>query len=153
MEIIRPSSNFMWFPFSVQFPFCLIMTLFAFISLWLNGWVSIWNSNVLTLIPEPLFSCYTTTFRGSAVGVATGYGLDDWGVGVRLPVRSRIFTFLFSPDRLWGPSCLLSNWPGVPSPEEKRKEREANYSPPTSAEIKKTWICTSTPTYNFIDLN
>jgi Uma2 family endonuclease len=33
----------------------------------------------------------------SAVGVATGYGLDDRGVGVRVP------------DRLWGPPNLLSN--------------------------------------------
>jgi hypothetical protein len=27
---------------------------------------------------------------GSAVGIATGYGLDDRGVGVRVPVGSRI---------------------------------------------------------------
>jgi hypothetical protein len=26
-------------------------------------------------------------------GIATGYGLDDRGVGVRVPVGSRIFTF------------------------------------------------------------
>jgi hypothetical protein len=26
----------------------------------------------------------------SVVGIATGYGLDDRGVGVRVPVRSRI---------------------------------------------------------------
>jgi hypothetical protein len=35
--------------------------------------------------------------------------LDDRGVGVRVPVGSRIF---FSPrcaDRLWGPPNLLSN--------------------------------------------
>jgi hypothetical protein len=44
-----------------------------------------------------------------AVGIATGYRLEDLGVGVRVPVGSRI---LFSPrrsDRLWGPSNLLSN--------------------------------------------
>jgi hypothetical protein len=29
--------------------------------------------------------------RDSVVGTATGYGLDDRGVGVRVPVRSRIF--------------------------------------------------------------
>jgi hypothetical protein len=32
----------------------------------------------------------------SVVGIATSYGLDDRGVGVRLPVGSRIFT---SPNR------------------------------------------------------
>jgi hypothetical protein len=30
--------------------------------------------------------------RGSVVGIATGYGLDDRGVGVRVPVGSRIFS-------------------------------------------------------------
>jgi hypothetical protein len=30
--------------------------------------------------------------RDSVVGIAAGYGLDDRGVGVRVPVRSRIFT-------------------------------------------------------------
>jgi hypothetical protein len=29
--------------------------------------------------------------RDSAVSIATGYGLDDRGVGVRVPVGSRIF--------------------------------------------------------------
>jgi hypothetical protein len=30
--------------------------------------------------------------RDSVVGIATGYGLDDRGVGVRVPVGSRIFS-------------------------------------------------------------
>jgi hypothetical protein len=38
--------------------------------------------------------------RDSAVGVATGYGLDDRGVGVRVPVGERIFTSPRRPDRL-----------------------------------------------------
>jgi hypothetical protein len=46
--------------------------------------------------------------RDSAVGIATGYGLDDRGVVVRVPVGSRIFTSP-CPDRLWGSSNLLSN--------------------------------------------
>jgi hypothetical protein len=29
---------------------------------------------------------------GSAVGIASDYGLDDRGVGVRVPVGSRIYT-------------------------------------------------------------
>jgi hypothetical protein len=36
----------------------------------------------------------------SAVGIATGYGLDERGVGVRVPVGSRIFSFPNRPDRL-----------------------------------------------------
>jgi hypothetical protein len=47
--------------------------------------------------------------RDSAVGLATGYGLDDRGVGVRVSVGSRIFSSLNRPDRLWGPPNLLSN--------------------------------------------
>jgi glutamine synthetase len=47
--------------------------------------------------------------RDSAVGIATSYGLDDRGVGVRVPVGSRIFSSQRCPDRLWGPSSLLYN--------------------------------------------
>jgi hypothetical protein len=39
-----------------------------------------------------------------------GYGLDSRGVEVRGPVRSRFFTFLYRPDRLWGPPSLLHIW-------------------------------------------
>jgi hypothetical protein len=47
--------------------------------------------------------------RDSVVSIATGYGLDDQGVGVRVPVGSRIFFSPCRPDRLWGPPNLLSN--------------------------------------------
>jgi hypothetical protein len=57
--------------------------------------------------------------------MATGYGLADGGVGVRVPVGSRIFSSPHRPDRLWGPPDLLFN--GYPG-------READHSPPTSAE-------------------
>jgi hypothetical protein len=92
--------------------------------------------------------------RGSAVGIATGYGLDDRGVGVRVPVGSRIFSSPSRPDGLWGPPNLLSNWyRGSLSPRVKRPRREADYSPPASAEVKKMWIYTSTPQYAFMALS
>jgi hypothetical protein len=47
--------------------------------------------------------------RDSAVGIATGYKLDDRGVGIRVPVDSKIFSSPHRPDRLWGPPSLLSN--------------------------------------------
>ncbi|PNF40175.1 hypothetical protein B7P43_G08265 [Cryptotermes secundus] len=50
---------------------------------------------------------HVLTSRDSAIGVATGYGLDDRVVGVRVPIELRIF-------------------PG----------READHSPPASAEVK-----------------
>jgi hypothetical protein len=39
--------------------------------------------------------------RVSVVGTATAYGLDDRGVGVRVPVGSRIFSSPRRPDQLW----------------------------------------------------
>jgi hypothetical protein len=47
--------------------------------------------------------------RDSSVGIATGYGLDDRGVGVRVPVGSKIFSSPGRPDQVWGPHNLLSN--------------------------------------------
>jgi ribosomal protein L18E len=47
--------------------------------------------------------------RDSAVGIATGYGLDDQRVGVRVPMGASIFTSPYRRDRLWGPPTLLSN--------------------------------------------
>jgi hypothetical protein len=45
----------------------------------------------------------------SVVRIATGYGLEDQGIGVRVPVGSRIFSSSRRPDPLWGPTNLLSN--------------------------------------------
>jgi hypothetical protein len=45
--------------------------------------------------------------RDSSVGIATGYGLDDQGGGVRVPVGSKIFTSPYRQDRFWGPPNLL----------------------------------------------
>jgi hypothetical protein len=47
--------------------------------------------------------------RDCVDGIATGYGLDDLGVGVRIPVRSRIFSSQSRLDRLWGQPSLLYN--------------------------------------------
>jgi hypothetical protein len=87
----------------------------------------------------------------SAVGIATGCWLDDQGVGVRVPVGSRIFSSSRRPDRPWGPPNLLSNgYRGALSPGVNRPGHEADHSPPAGAEVKKTWIYTSTPPYAFM---
>jgi hypothetical protein len=71
-------------------------------------------------------------YRDSAVGIVSSYWLDDREVGVRIPVMSRIFTSLRStqPPIQWVPWAV--------SPEVKRPGREADHSPPTNAEVKKT---------------
>jgi hypothetical protein len=47
--------------------------------------------------------------RDSSVGIATGYWLDDQGVGVLFPVGTRIFSSSGLPHLLWDPLGLLSN--------------------------------------------
>jgi hypothetical protein len=86
--------------------------------------------------------------RDSAVAIATGYGLDDRGVGIRFPVRSRIFSHPRRPTRLCGPPNLLSDGYRELFPRAvKRPGCEADHSPPASAEDKKIWIYTSIPPY------
>jgi hypothetical protein len=81
------------------------------------------------------------------VGIATGYVLDDRGVGVQVLVGSRIFSSSH-PYWLCGPPNLLSSeyWEAL-SPGVKQLGREVDHSLPTSAEIKKMWIYTCTPPY------
>jgi hypothetical protein len=52
--------------------------------------------------------------RDSAVGTATGHGLDSRAVTFRLPVEARFFSSARRPNRLWGPPSLLSIGSGGP---------------------------------------
>jgi hypothetical protein len=45
--------------------------------------------------------------RDSVVGVASGYGLDGQGSGVRVPIKAKFFSSSRLPDL--GPHSLLSN--------------------------------------------
>jgi hypothetical protein len=57
--------------------------------------------------------------RDSVVGIATGYGLEDRGVGVRVPVGSRIFSTSSRPALGSTQTCI--QWvPGALSPVVKR---------------------------------
>jgi hypothetical protein len=85
--------------------------------------------------------------RDSIVSIATGYGLGDRGVRVRVPVGSNIFS---SPRRLQtGSGAHPASYPmgtrGALSPGVKWPE-----PPPASAEVKKMWLDTSTPPYDFM---
>jgi hypothetical protein len=87
----------------------------------------------------------------SAVGIATGYGLDDLGVWSSSPGRGRIF-LLSTPSRLVLGSTHppIQLVPGALYPGVRRSGREADHSPPISAEVKKSWVYTSTPPYVFM---
>jgi hypothetical protein len=93
---------------------------------------------------------YSAKSQDSVVGIATGYELDDRGVGVRVPVGSRIFSSPCRPDRLRHTQPPIQWVREALSPGVKRQEGEADHSAPASAEVKKMWICTSTPPYTFM---
>jgi hypothetical protein len=76
---------------------------------------------------------YVPWVGGSAVGIATGYVLDDWVVGVRVLAKN----FLFLQIVHTGSGVHQTSYPvGL-----KQPGREADHSPPASAEVKKIWIC------------
>jgi hypothetical protein len=82
---------------------------------------------------------------------------SDWLRAGRPKGRSsspgRFKNFLFST---WSRPALGFTQPpiqcvlGALSPGVKRPVREADHSPPTSAEVKQMWIYTSSPQYAFM---
>jgi hypothetical protein len=89
------------------------------------------------------------------IGTATGYGLDDRRVRVRVPVGSNTFLLLHVVKTGFGVHLIsYSMGTGAFSPGVKRQGSKANHSPPTSAEVKKTWNYISTAhTPNGVVLN
>jgi hypothetical protein len=64
---------------------------------------------ILYRVCRTLFSVILIHPQSSVIDAASSYGLDDRGVGIRVPVESRIFPSLSRPDRHLGPPSLLSN--------------------------------------------
>jgi hypothetical protein len=59
-----------------------------------------------------------------------------------------IFLFTTASRTVLGPTELPIQWvPGALSLGVKRPGCEADHSPPSSAEVKNAWSCTSTPQY------
>jgi hypothetical protein len=91
-------------------------------------------------------TCYIKASLDSKVGITTGYWLDYCGVSSSSPCKFKNSLFSTSsrpnlrsiqPPIQWVTGV---KWPG----------READHSPPTSAEVKKMWNYTPTPPYAFM---
>jgi hypothetical protein len=89
--------------------------------------------------------------RDSSVGIATGYRLDDREGREFESRQGKKFSLLHIVQTGSGvhPTSYKMGTGGF-SPEVKRQGREADHSPPTSAEVKKMWIYTTTPPYVFM---
>ena len=73
---------------------------------------------------------WTTGGPGSSVGIATTYGLDGPGIESRWGE-----IFRTSPDWPWGPPSLLYNGYRVFPGNKVLPGRDADPSPPSSAEV------------------
>jgi hypothetical protein len=75
--------------------------------------------------------------RVSSVSIVSDYGLDDRAIGVRSPVEAREFSYSLFVQTGSGThpvSCTMCT--GGPFPGAKaRPERDADHSPPSSAEV------------------
>jgi hypothetical protein len=108
------------------------------------------TTTIIIIIIISLLSwwCLATHMRmcDSSVGKALGYGLDDRGSRVQFPAGAGNFSLHHCLQNGSGAhpasypmgirsSSLGVKWPG----------READHSPPSSAEVKNEWSYTSTP--------
>jgi hypothetical protein len=114
-----------------------------------------WFAFIETILPPKTSADFQLTTRywsrDSSVGIATGYGLEDHGVWEfesRLGQKFSLLHIVQTGSGVHPTSYTMntgSSFPGV-----KRQRREADHSPPTSSEVKKMWIYTSTPPYVFM---
>jgi hypothetical protein len=86
----------------------------------------------------------------SGVGIATSYWLDDREVWVRVLGGGQEFSLLHVVQTGSGVYPTYPVGTGGSFPEVKRPGHEADHSSPTSAEVKRTWVYTSTPLYAFM---
>jgi hypothetical protein len=89
--------------------------------------------------------------RDSAVRIATGYELDDKRGQSSSPARVNNFVFSTSSRPVLEPiQPRIQLVPKVPSAGVEGLRRGADYSRPTSAQLKKMWVHTTTHPYAFM---
>jgi hypothetical protein len=97
-----------------------------------------WRQNILYL------TCHSGKGLGYLSGITLGYGLDDRGFDSRRGLGIFLFTTASRP--VLGPIQPPIQWvQGFLSLGVKRRGREADHSPPSSAEVKNPWSYSSTP--------
>jgi hypothetical protein len=100
-----------------------------------------------SLLPWLLETHSSGWSRDSEVCIATGYGLDDRGIGDRAPVGSRIFSTVSRPAL--GRTQPPIKWvPAALSLGVKRPGLDAGHSLPTSVEIRRVELYL----YSFISM-
>jgi hypothetical protein len=80
------------------------------------------------------------------VGIALGYGLDDWASRVRFPAGTGNLSLhhrVRNDSEVHPDSYAMGT--RAPSLRVKRSGREADHSPSFSVEIKNAWSYNSTP--------
>jgi hypothetical protein len=117
-----------------------------------SGKIFLFHNYFLTL-PITCIGSYPVNSLPSSIsaGIATSYWADDRGFGVKSPDGVKNFHFSMSFRPALGSTQPPIQWVlGILSPWAKRPSRDAKHSPPTSVEVKKTWVYTSTPLYTFM---
>jgi hypothetical protein len=124
-----------------------------------RGWIILHNEKLRDLYSSPimitvvkfLVTFSTRILRTATVALSVEQLATSWttkGSGVRASIGSRILTSPYCPYRFWDPPILLCNgYRGALSSVIRRPGRESDHSPPASANVKRTWLYTSTPPY------
>jgi hypothetical protein len=95
-----------------------------------------------------IFSLLDDVEPGLRSSMATGYGAQGPRSRNSSPGRGKNFYFSMSCKPALRPIQLLIQWVlEALSREVKRPGRETEHSPPTTAEVKRMWVYTSTPPY------
>jgi hypothetical protein len=81
----------------------------------------------------------------SSVSMAISFRFEERGVGIRVPIVTRIFLFFKLSRPALRPTQPLIKWvPRAISPGVNRQQRKANHSSQANVAVKKIWIYTYT---------